>query len=432
MKRLYEAQAYAADAGAFWKDTTPPLEWPVAEDANCDVAIIGAGFTGLNAAITLARAGRDVRVLDAEHPGWGASGRNGGFCCIGGALVGDSTLARRHGAGQAASWQATQQAAIDHVDAFLSHTGAKVDRHSHGETVLAHTPRAFKSLRAEAEDHSGARLLSPEDLRTEGLSTTWHGGLHIPTGFALNPRKYHSALAQAALDAGATLHAYSPVTKLYRDGLWHLQTPKGTIRARQVILATNGYSSEDLPAWLRARTLPVQSSVIVTRPLTDAELAEANWTSEQMAYDTRQLLHYFRKLPDNRFLFGMRGGLTARPAEQMRISQHIRRDFNAAFPAWRDVEITHEWSGLVCLMASGHPFCGAVPEHEGLFASLGYHGNGVAMGSYLGHGLAQKMIGDADPALPAFLSKPPKRFPFGAYRRQLLRPAYMFAETFDL
>jgi glycine/D-amino acid oxidase-like deaminating enzyme len=224
----------------------------------------------------------------------------------------------------------------------------------------------------------------------------------------------------------------SPVTALQRGANgWTLTVNGQTVRARRVILATNGYSSEDLPDWLRARTLPVQSSVIVTRPLSDEEIDASGWHSDQMAYDSRALLHYFRMLPEKRFLFGMRGGLTAHASEQQAISARIRRDLHRLFPAWANVEITHEWSGLVCFMASGHPFIGAVPDHPGLFAGLGFHGNGVAMGSYAGHLLAQKLAG-LDPEMPAFLGSAPKRFPLGRNRRLLLRPAYWLAETFDL
>ena len=223
------------------------------------------------------------------------------------------------------------------------------------------------------------------------------------------------------------------MTGLRRDGArWRLTTPLGTVTADRVILATNGYSSEDLPPWLRARTLPVQSSVIVTRPLTQAEQQAAGWWSSQMAYDTRFLLHYFRLMPDGRFLFGMRGGLRATPRAQGRVMRRIRADFERMFPAWSQVEITHHWSGLVCLMRNLVPFVGAVPGHAGLFAALGFHGNGVAMGSYLGARLADAVLGRSPRGpVPAFIAAPPKRFPFGTSRRALLAPAYTAAALLD-
>ncbi|MFW2588478.1 NAD(P)/FAD-dependent oxidoreductase [Sagittula sp. SSi028] len=436
MRRLYEDAAYAPQTGAFWADTVAPLDWPAVQcDQHCDVAVIGGGFTGLNAALTLARAGRHVRLLEAEHPGWGASGRNGGFCCLGGALVSGEMLARQHGESAAQKWHGTERAAIDHVLHTLG--GRDADVHSDGETILAHSARAWRGLQADVDQIAATygvspKVHAPNDLASAGMSGPWHGGVTIPLGRALNPRKYHSHLASDARAAGVDLHANSPVTQLSRGTQWQLTTPTGTITARQVVLATNGYSAENLPDWLRARTLPVQSTVIVTRPLSAAEQQAAGWTSAQMAYDTRRLLHYFRKLPDGRFLFGMRGGLSASPQEQASIAARIRHDFHSLFPDWRDVEITHEWSGLVCLMRSGHPFCGPMPGHDGLFGALGFHGNGVAMGSYLGHCIAQHMLGTPVTGLPAFLAAPPKRFPLGRHRRHLLRPAYWLADRFDL
>ena len=200
-----------------------------------------------------------------------------------------------------------------------------------------------------------------------------------------------------------------------------------------MILATNGYSSEDLPDWLRARYLPVQSSVIVTAPLEHEQIDAQGWSSHQMAYDTRVLLHYFRLMPNGRFLFGMRGGLTATPRARDSISRKIRADFARMFPAWQDVEITHEWDGLVCLMASLTPFAGAVPDHPGLYAGMGYHGNGVAMASHTGMLLADLVQGKPPRGpYPEVMRHPPRRFPLGRWRRALLAPAYATATLFDL
>ena len=330
-----------------------------------------------------------------------------------------------------------EKAAIDTVADLLQTHSIDADTHSKGETLLAHSPRAWQKLQAEAQEIPALYGVTPQltgagDLAAEGLAGPFHGALTVPLGFALNPRKYHAGLARAAQQAGATLHAHSPVTRLRPiAGRWQLDTAAGSVTADRVLLATNGYSSEDLPDWLAARYLPVQSSVIVTAPLTEAQLQAQGWTSRQMAYDTRQLLHYFRLLPDNRFLFGMRGGLTATPRAQAAISRRIRREFTAMFPAWRDVQITHEWAGLVCLMANLTPYAGPVPGHPGLFAGMGYHGNGVAMGSHVGRLMAD-MIRGAPPPLPAALRTPPARFPLGRLRRALLAPAYVTAALFDL
>ncbi|MCA0846162.1 NAD(P)/FAD-dependent oxidoreductase [Salipiger thiooxidans] len=439
MKRIYEAPAYGPQGACWWAETVPPDDWPALPgDRSTEVAIIGGGFTGLSAALHLAQEGTGVTVLEAEHAGYGASGRNGGFCCLGGSKATSGQLRRQYGPDGLMAWRATEKAAIETVAGLIAEHGIEADTHSEGETLIAHSARAFGKLKAgldkiESEYGVTPRLLEMEEMAAEGLGGPFFGAVTIPVGFALNPRKYHAGLARAARAAGATLHGHSPVTALRRDGKWMLSTPHGTLAADRVILATNGYSSEDVPDWLRARYLPVQSSVIVTEPLTEAQRAAQGWTSYQMAYDTRVLLHYFRLMPDNRFLFGMRGGLTATPRAQASISRKIRGDFAEMFPGWRDVRLSHEWAGLVCIMASLTPFAGPVPEQPGLFAGMGYHGNGVAMASHTGMLLAD-LVRDRAPRapLPEAMSTPPRRFPLGRHRRAMLAPAYAAASLLDL
>lgn len=439
MRHLYEPPAYGPQGACYWADTLPVDDWgQPAGEVTTEVAVIGGGFTGLSAALHLAEAGTGVTVLEAEHPGYGASGRNGGFCCLGGAKASAAMLARRYGADAPQAWADTEKAAVDRARALIETHGIEADTHSDGEVMLAHKPRAFAALKAEAPDLARRygvtpRVIPPEALADHGLGGAWYGALHLPLGFALNPRKYHAGLARAARAAGATLHSGTPVTGLSRQGdHWRLTTPTGSVTARRVILATNGYSSEDLPDWLSGRYLPAQSSVIVTRPISAEERAAQGWASDRMAYDTRVLLHYFRMLPEGRFLFGMRGGLTATARERATLSRRIRQHFHSLFPAWKKVEITHEWDGLVCLMRGLHPFVGPVPEAPGLFAAMGFHGNGVAMGTHAGASVAAMVRGDRPEACPAFLSQPPRRFPLGRHRRALMRPAYVAAEMFDL
>lgn len=436
MKRIYEDAAYAESTGRYWAETGGGHWRRLDQDLHVDTAVIGGGFTGLNAALTLAQGGNKTAVFEAMPAGWGASGRNGGFCCLGGTKLSNAAIKKRYGAQAAATWFETQKNAVTHVRDLLDVNKIDADTHSNGETQVAHSARAWRALQAEARDVQEDYGLDPQliqkaDLATQGLGGPWFGAMTTPLGFGLNPQKYHDGLAKLAQNAGADLYGQSEITGLQAAGSgWRLTAQQRTIHANRVILATNGYSAENLPDWLRARYLPVQSSVIVTRVLTQSEQRAAGWWSSQMAYDSRKLLHYFRLLPDGRFLFGMRGGLSASARSQAGIARKIRSDFARMFPAWQNIEITHHWSGLVCLMPDLMPFVGPVPDHPGLFAAMGFHGNGVAMGSHSGHLLAHHLLRNAD--LPEVMRRPPGRFPFGRYRRALLAPAYLAAEVFDL
>ncbi|KUJ78987.1 NAD(P)/FAD-dependent oxidoreductase [Ruegeria profundi] len=432
MKRLFPTYTYGPGprTNCWWDETIASPDWPVLQgDLNTDVAIVGGGYTGLSAALHLAEAGIRVAVLEAETPGWGASGRNGGFCCLGGSKLSQAAMVRQFGEGAAQRYAQAEKDAVHLVADLLSGHAIDADVHSAGETQLAHTPRAMDSLRKQAE--ASGTLHEASDLPALGFGGGFHGGYTNPVGFALNPRKYLFGLAGAARSLGADLFGNTAVHRLRKtQSGFDLGTNNGRVTARSVLICTNGYSSEDVPPWMSGRYMPAQSTVLVTRPLTEPELHAQGWTTDQMAYDTRHLLHYFRLMPDRRFLFGMRGGLHSSPRAEGAIRQKAVRDFRRMFPAWGGVEVTHMWSGMVCLSRGLTPFVGEVPGQPGLFAGFAYHGNGVAMGSYCGRALARLVLGQADD-LPDPMTRIPARFPLGRWRRALMPPAYAMMAVLD-
>jgi len=206
-----------------------------------------------------------------------------------------------------------------------------------------------------------------------------------------------------------------------------LRTPEGELVARAVVVATNGYTAEDLSPRLAGRLLPALSGILVTRPLSDAELAAQGWHARGLAFDSRRLLHYFRLLPGRRFLFGGRGGLRLGSGSEGGWQRRLRADFERMFPAWREVEDTHRWRGLVCLARAFVPFVGALEGERRVFAALAYHGSGVAMASWAGAALADLVAGveGAEEALPAVVRGPLERFPLARLRRVALAAAYL-------
>lgn len=442
MKRIYEDHGYGDGpvAQCYWDTTIArPARGPSLKgEVRAEVAIVGGGYTGLNAALHLARdAGADVAVLEANGIGWGASGRNGGFACIGGTKASDGSLLRRFGPEGMAGWRRAQIASIGHVSDLLERYKVDADVHSRGgEAVMAHRPKDFKGLRDEAADLErgyGVKVdvIGPGELAGEGLiGAGFYGAVRFPLGFALNPLKYALGLASAVQEAGARIFEGSPVTGIHRkNGEYRLTTPDGTLIAKKLIIGTNGYSSEDVPNWMAGRYLPAQSAVLVTRELTDAEIAAQGWSSDLMAYDTRHLLHYFRLMPNRRFLFGLRGGTSAGPTAQAAMKARARADFKAMFPAWAHVETPHFWSGFVCLSRDLTPYAGPVGDWPDAWAGFAYHGNGVALGSYTGKLLAGLATGKGE--VPALMAAPPARFPFGRFRRALLPIAYSWYGLVD-
>lgn len=422
---------------SYWEASADPLgiDTPaLTSDERCDVAVIGAGFTGLSAALELARQGVDVRVLEAGHVGWGASGRNGGFACMGSHKLSYSTMIRRYGLEPARQYYQTMRQSVALVRDTIRHHGIDAWATADGEVTLAHLPSRVQELRDEQAYlkqtfGDDTEFLSKDALKAQGLDGPgFHAGLKGSVGFGVHPLNYVRGLARAAAQAGAKIHAGSRLVRWEELPNGHrLHVAGGVLTAKQVIVATNGYTPEDVSRRHAGRLMPALSSVIVTRPLTAEERRAQGWTSDLLAYDSRKLLHYFRVLPNGRFLFGGRGGTDASDQGDAAYRPLLTKAFNALFPAWRGVEITHYWRGFVCLANDLVPYIGALDEKETVWTAIAYHGNGVAMGSWSGRAVARLATKKATrEELSPVLTRRLSRFPLPAFRPLYLKGAYVW------
>lgn len=442
MKQIYEPLAYSDRPirDRYWDSTvdTPLPEYQVqAGEISCEYAVIGGGYTGLSAALTLAEAGADVVLLDAKKPAWGASGRNGGLVAVGSTKMDDDSIVKKYGADDARVFFDAERASVDLVEEYLQRFNLDVDRHSKGYTYVAHREEAVAGLKQYGQQYNkryglAYEFVPKEEMANHGLnSPDFCAAVHLPIGFALNPMKFVLGLTQQANDVGVRMFSHSAVTQITQDNGHLLHTEKGQVRAKKLLIASNGYSSDDLPGAFAGRYLPVQSNILVTRPLSDSEIKAQGWWSEQMVCDSRTLLHYFRLLPDKRMLLGLRGSVRVTEANIAATEAKARADFERMFPEWRYVETEYFWSGLICMTRNMVPFSGAVPGLDNAWAAMGYHGGGVSMAPYAGALIADMALGRSRLPHPDLMKQPMRRFELGPWRRASLPMAFSWYNIKD-
>lgn len=395
-----------AQADSLWRAMAaraPALDAPVAAaaplagDLDVEVAIVGAGYSGLAAAYALHKRGVGCAVLDANPVGWGASGRNGGVVSSKFRLSFPS-IANTHGLETARRMHRLAHDGVRAVEALIDEFGLDRARFEHtGSLRCAHTERALSTIVAEADwvrtnlGDASMTVQSRAQIEHETGSKGFIGGVLSADAGTILPLEYVRGLAAGLTARGVPIYESSPVTGMSRtqDGRVVLLAPGGTVRAKQVIVATNAYSNlTDATAQFHRELVPFRSAMIATAPL-PPELDARVMVNDRSYTETRRMMKWFRKV-DGRMLFGGRDafGKEGQPTG----FEALHRAMTALFPDLQEVPVEYRWSGYVGMTFNGLPHVGR--SDSATTFCLGYNGAGVAMASLIGQHAAALALGD--------------------------------------
>lgn len=379
----------------WWDDVPRPQIAQAALPGTVDVAVIGAGYTGLHAALQTARGGRSTLVLDAEEAGWGCSTRNGGQVSTS-IKPSFELLARRHGAQKAFDILREGQRSLAWVGEFIRGEGIDCGFAPVGRFHAAHNAAQYEALaRRVTQQPKGleveAHMVPRAEQRTELGTDVYWGGAVYAQHCSVHPARYHQGLLERALAAGAQVAARSPVTRIEPVGQqFRVHAAGGTVLARDVVVATNGYTGRATP-WLQRRVIPIGSYMIATEEL-PAGLMDRLIPKNRIVSDTRKVVYYYRASPDRRrILFG---GRVSHQETDPRISGPLlHADMVRVFPELAATRISHSWCGLVAYTFDELMHVG---KHEGMHYAMGYCGAGVGTASYFGMRVGQQVLGLAE------------------------------------
>ncbi len=385
----------------YWLTTT---EMPASDGRRplpevVDVAVIGAGFTGLSAAHKLAKRGAKVAVLESETIGWGASSRNGGMVLTG-MKLGVNKLISMYGRELTQRMYAASLASMDCVGQIVREEGIDCNFARCGHLEVACKQKHFDDYARQAEviahefNHT-LRVVQKHELSAEIGSTIYYGGMVDEVSASCNPARYVAGLARAAMKAGADIFEHARVETIQRDSRqgelgWKLTTSRGTLWAHEVFVGTSGYTGRATPA-LQKKLIPIGSFIITTEVLPEP-LARELSPRNRMIYDSKNFLYYYRLTPDRRMLFGGRAAFFPETAQTVRQSAEILRcGMIDVYPQLSDAKIDYVWGGTLDFAFDIMPHAGQL---DGMYYAVGYAGHGVAMATFQGQKIAELMAGD--------------------------------------
>lgn len=400
----------------YWWRAAPPRASAIELPGTIDVLIVGAGFTGLSAALECARAGRTALVIDAEDIGFGASSRNAGFV---GKTLKHSLGEIAHELGEAAAVAFYREAEAAYRLVFELVERENIDCHLNrgGRLILSYSERQQAGLLAELQLKQCLvgetfETIDASEVADELQTTAFVAGARITDSATIHPGLYLQGLRAAAERAGATIATQCRLSGISgKRSAFRIDTSRGPLIAREVIIATNGYSSPGVPAWFRKRVVPFEGFILATEEL-PAEKLETILPHDRSIVDGRINLAFIRRAPgERRIIFGARAGM--RYGANLRgVAAALWADARKLIPALADHRVSHCWSGTCAGTFDLYPHLG---EHGGVHYAMGYNFGGIAMGGHLGRIVARMLMGldaptafrgRAFPTLPLYSGRP--------------------------
>ena len=444
MKNLYHSDIYKFNTPvkSYWEETSNEklnLE-KLTKNINCEIVVVGGGYTGLLCAINLIENyNLDVILIEAGKIGWGASSRNGGFCSFPPIKTSFKKLQKIYGKEETKRFFRNAVEGSNYTKDIISNYNIDCDVTGESNFIVAHHPNKFKQIKEQAEVYKNEFDIETEIYSKEEFNKFGHGGneqfgaLSYKPGFAINPLKFVNGITKYALSKKLKIFEHTLVDKINKNnGYYTLKSKEGSVKAKKVVVATNGFYQEGLVPQLNSRILPVISNIIVTRKLTDKEIDLHNFKTFSPIVNTKNLLYYYRKLPDNRILFGTRGDYIGSDQSNLDRAKIMEKFFKNIFPDWASISIDYNWRGLIAMSQKLTPSIGKI-ENEEIYYGFGYHGVGVSSAPWTGYQLSKLVFSSNSKNLniSKIYKGLPKKFIFPKLRIFYFRLAVLFYNIKD-
>lgn len=444
MKNLYHSDIYKFNTPvkSYWEETSNEklnLE-KLTKNINCEIVVVGGGYTGLLCAINLIENyNLDVILIEAGKIGWGASSRNGGFCSFPPIKTSFKKLQKIYGKEETKRFFRNAVEGSNYTKDIISNYNIDCDVTGESNFIVAHHPNKFKQIKEQAEVYKSEFGIETEIYSKEEFNKFGHGGneqfgaLSYKPGFAINPLKFVNGITKYALSKKLKIFEHTLVDKINKNnGYYTLKSKEGSVKAKKVVVATNGFYQEGLVPQLNSRILPVISNIIVTRKLTDKEIDLHNFKTFSPIVNTKNLLYYYRKLPDNRILFGTRGDYIGSDQSNLDRAKIMEKFFKNIFPDWASISIDYNWRGLIAMSQKLTPSIGKI-ENEEIYYGFGYHGVGVSSAPWTGYQLSKLVFSSNSKNLniSKIYKGLPKKFIFPKLRIFYFRLAVLFYNIKD-